>query len=149
MDESIQTLPDLLRGTRVAMLTLSSQTGLDARPLTIQRVDEHTVWFLVSDLTTWLPDLDGPANLAVASDRFWLSVAGTCVLVDDPNLVADLGDPISDAWFQEGHDPVAVRFDALRGEWWSAPNMARTALEVAKAKLTGSQPEPGDHGQVA
>lgn len=149
MDESIKTLPDLLDGQRVAMLTLASPTGLDARPLTIQRTDEHAVWFLVSPHTVWLPDLAGPANLAVADDKLWLSAAGTCELVDDTATVESLGDPISSVWFEEGEQPVALRFEAVRGEWWSAPVFARTALEVAKAKLTGSTPEVGEHGPIA
>ena len=149
MDEGIKTLPDLLGDARFAMLTLGAATGLDARPLTIQRTDDHAVWFLVSDQTTWLADLDGDAGLTTADDRQWVSLSGSCDLVRDPVIIAGLGDPVSDAWFEEGQEPVALLFDVLRGEWWTSPNFARTVLEVARAKITGSTPEAGQHGAVA
>ena len=107
------------------------------------------MWFLVSDQTVWLVDVPGPGNLSVAEDGTWLSLAGQVSLVTDSTVVEGLGDPVSDAWFQEGQEPVALRFEVVHGAWWTAPSFARTALEVAKAKLTGTTPEAGDHGRVA
>lgn len=149
MEPTTESLPHLLADARFAMVTVATAAGLDARPLTIQRTDERSVWFLVSDETSWLPDLTGPVNVSVSEDKLWVSLSGSCQLLTDPATLDDLGDPISDAWFQEGQRPVALRFDVERGEWWSSPGFVRTALGVALAKVTGHTPSAGESGSVS
>lgn len=149
MTDTIRSLDDLASDIRVAMLTLDGPGGLDARPLTVQRIDGDEVWFLVGDGADWLDALGGPAHLAFVDDKVWVSASGTAELVRDPVIIEALGNPISDAWFEEGQSPLALCFSVAHGSWWDAPNAAKAALGLVKAKLTRSEPSIGEHGSVA
>jgi len=146
--ESTRSLEDLTDGIRVAMLTLDGRDGLEARPLTVQKVEGDLVWFLVGDGADWLGDLDGPAHLSFVDDKVWVSATGTAGTFQDPAVIEDLGDPVSDAWFEESQSPLALRFDVQQGSWWTAPNAAKAAVGLVKAKVTGSEPDIGEHGTV-
>jgi general stress protein 26 len=146
---SARTLAELTDGIRVAMLTLQGSGGLEARPLTVQKVDGDQVWFLVGDGADWLGSADGPAHLSFVDDKVWVSATGTAALLRDAATIEALGDPISDAWFQEEQDPVALRFDVDHGEWWTAPHAAKAAIDLVKAKVTGTEPDLGERGAIS
>lgn len=148
MAHNDRSLAEVTDGIRVAMLTLQRAGGLEAVPLTVQKVDGDVVWFLVGGGADWLDAVDGPAHLAFVDDKMWVSATGTAGLVSDAATIEDLDDPISDAWFQEGETPVALRFLVAHGSWWSAPAAPRAALGLVKAKVTGSEPDIGEHGAV-
>jgi general stress protein 26 len=144
-----RTLAELADGIRVAMLTLAGPAGLEARPLTVQQVQGDVVWFLVGDGADWLGAVDGPAHLSFVDDRTWVSATGRASVVQDPATIEELGDPVSGAWFEEGQCPLALRFDVDHGDWWTAPNAAKVAIGLVKAKVTGSEPDIGERGEVA
>jgi len=149
MTDTTTSLAELTSGIRVAMLATSGSRGIESRPLTVQKVEEGAVWFLVGEGTDWLTDLGGPLNLTFVDDKTWVSASGTAALVRDQQVLDDLGDPVSDAWFHEGSSPVALRFDVDHGDWWTAPSFVRAALGVIKSKASGTQPDIGERGQVA
>jgi len=143
-----RTLAELTEGIRVAMLTLDGAQGMEARPLTVQKVDGNRVWFLVGDEADWLPSADGPAHLSFVDDKTWVSATGTAGLLRDPGTIEELGDPISDSWFEEGQTPVALCFELDHGDWWTAPNSAKAAIGLVRAKVTGTEPDIGERGEV-
>ncbi|HRW38618.1 MAG TPA: pyridoxamine 5'-phosphate oxidase family protein [Aquihabitans sp.] len=148
-NDASRSLTDLADGIRVAMVTSPAPTGLDARPLTVQRVDDDRVWFLVARDAEWLPAASaGPINVALSTDDRWVSLSGRASLVTDPGAIAELGDPISDAWFHGDHPPAALRVDVEHGDWWASAGGPRVAVELVKAKLTGAEPDTGDRGAV-
>lgn len=149
MTDTERSLADLTDGIRFAMLTLPCDGGLEAWPLTVQKVDGDDVWFLVGDGADWLDSIDGPAHLSFVGDSTWVSVSGAAGRFEDPQVIEDLGDPVSDAWFAEDQEPLALRFRASHGSWWSSPGKAKLAIGLAKAKLSGTEPDLGDHGTVA
>lgn len=149
MTDTERSLADLTDGIRIAMLTLPRNDGLEAWPLTVQKVDGDDVWFLVGDGADWLDAIDGPAHLSFVDDDVWVSVSGAAGRFEDPKVIEELGDPVSDAWFAEDQSPLALRFRADHGSWWSAPGKARLAIGLAKAKLTGTEPDVGAHGAVS
>jgi general stress protein 26 len=146
--ETSRSLEDLTAGIRVAMLTLDGRDGLEARPLTVQKVEGDLVWFLVGDGADWIGDADGPAHLSFVDDKVWVSATGTAGVFRDSQVIEDLGDPVSDAWFKEGQSSLALQFDVHHGSWWTAPNAAKAAIGLVKAKVTGTEPDVGDHGSV-
>ena len=146
--EPTRSLAELTDGIRVAMLTLSGRGGLDARPLTVQKVDGDAVWFLVGDGADWLDAVDGPAHLSFVDDKTWVSATGSAGLFRDPAVIEELGDPVSDAWFEEDQDPLALRFDVQHGSWWTAPSAPKAAIGLVKAKVTRTEPDIGEHGEV-
>ncbi len=144
-------LAELVKGVRIAMLTTPDATGaLASRPLTVQRVDaEGTVWFLVDAQADWVADRIDTANVAFVDDDTWVSVTGTATLVQDPAVIDDLGDPVSDAWFDEDTPPGALRIDVGHADYWSAPGKLAQLFQLGKAALTQDAPDMGDRGTVA
>ena len=106
------------------------------------------VWFLVGDRADWLGAVDGPAHLSFVDDKVWVSATGTADLRRDAATIEELGDPVSDAWFQEDQSPVALRFDVDHGDWWTAPHAAKAAIDLVKARVTGTEPDMGERGEV-
>ena len=57
-----------------------------------------------------------------------------------------------EAWFPGGPedaDVVLLKVDAGSAEYWTAPGgKPRALFEMAKARVTGSTPEPGDNKSV-
>jgi general stress protein 26 len=148
--ESAAEFSDLVDGIRVAMLTTVDTTGaLQARPLTVQRVDEEgAVWFLVDAGAEWITDRMPSVNVAFSNGTTWVSATGSARLVLDPGVIADLGDPVSDAWFEEGSTPAALRVDVGRADYWDGPGKLSMLLHLGKAAVTGSQPDTGERGVI-
>lgn len=142
--EKVQELVD---GIPIAMVTTTRQGRMCGRPLAVQRVDDDgTVWFLVDRHADWVgPDL-GPANVAFVSDTTWVSASGPATTTDDPAVLEDLGDPITDTWFEDGAEPIALRIAVDHADWWDAPGRLRQAMELVSARVTHHQPDMGDRG---
>lgn len=144
-----QTLQDLTSGIRIAMLATSGPRGLQSRPLTVQRVaGDDVVWFLVGDDTDWLPSVTGPVNVSFVDDDTWVSVSGTGSTTTDAAVLEDLGDPVSDSYFNEGVDPVALRIEVGHVDFWTAPGKLRQLAGFAKGIATGTQPDVGERGSI-
>jgi general stress protein 26 len=148
--ESADLLDELVGGIRVAMLTAPDDTGeLHGRPLTVQRVDAGaTVWFLVDAGAEWLQERLPSVNVAFDDGDTWVSAAGTATLVKDPEVIEELGDPVSDAWFTEGSTPAALRVDVTRADYWEAASKVVQLPKLGKAVLTQSPPDMGERGVV-
>lgn len=142
-----QKIQELVDGIPIAMLTTRGPHGLCGRPLAVQRVDDDgTIWFLVDRHADWVDPDVVEANVAFADTTTWVSVAGQVTLLTDRATLDDLGDPVTDTWFEDGAEPVALRVQVDHADWWSAPGRLRQVLELAGAKLTRHQPDMGERG---
>jgi general stress protein 26 len=147
---------EIAQDARFCMLTSASGDGaLHARPMTPQQVtDELEAWFFISRTSEQATDVaERPrVNLSFDGSSDWLSVAGTATLVDDRRLVAEMWNPVVEAWFPDGpQDPdlVLLRVDAVSAEYWKAPGgRAATLLTYVKAEATGG-PMRAEQGSVA
>lgn len=147
-DDADRTLPDLASGLRLAMVTASGDGGLRSRPLTVQKLTEDAVWFLVADDADWLDEALGEVNVALSDDSTWVSVSGRGQLVRDQALLDELGNAVTDAWFEEGKNPVALQVNVAQVDWWDSPGKLRQLVGLAKAAVTDSRPNLGDHGST-
>ena len=147
--ESTDRLNALVGGIRVAMLTTEAPMGtLQARPLTVQRVDESAIWFLVDADAQWVSGRLDAVNLSFVDGDTWVSASGTATLVRDPGVLEELGDPVSDAWFDEGTDPAAMRVDIIRADYWDGPGKLVQLLHMGKAAITQEPPDMGERGVI-
>ena len=144
-------LADLVGATPVAMVTTVDATGaLNARPLTVKRIDDDgAVWFLVDANAEWVTDRIQSVNLAFQDDTTWVSASGSAELVVDPAVIDELGDPTSDAWFEEGSTPVALRVEVGRADYWDGPGQLVMLLYFGNVPLTASRPGIGGRATVA
>ena len=143
-------LTELVKGIRFAMFTTADDAGaLHARPLTVQRVDDDgTVWFLVDADAEWVSSAMPSVNVAFTDSDTWVSATGSATVVTDRAVLEDLGDPESDAWFQEGTTPAALKVSVGEADYWDAPNRVGQLFAVGKALITRSQPDIGERGVV-
>lgn len=154
MSEPIKSITDVqerVEGNRFAMVTSIDERGtLSSRPVTVQRFDDGgDLWFLVDRDADWVGPLDGgPVNAAIADERTWVSFAGRASLVHDSSKIEELCDSMSETFFEEGAEPVALHVVTDRIEWWASPNKAVQIVELAKATLTDSEPDMGSSGAI-
>ncbi len=154
MTEQLTTIDEVqkrIESGRVAMVTTVDERGtLSARPVTLQKIDDHgDAWFLVDANADWVqPAANGPVNAAFVDERTWVSFAGRADLFTDEACITDLMDAMSENFFDESSQPVALRVVTDRIEWWAAPNKLSQLIELAKAKATDHQPDLGASGTI-
>jgi general stress protein 26 len=142
-----QTLKDLVSGIPIAMVTTTTRGLLRGRPLAVQRVDlDGTVWFLVDRHADWVTTDLGVVNIAFVDTTTWVSATGSATTTDDQRILDDLGDPVTDTWFEDGAEPVALRVVVDHADWWDAPGRLRQAVELIAAKVGDRQPDMGSRG---
>jgi general stress protein 26 len=140
-------LQDMADGIPIAMVTTRGPDGLCGRPLAVQRVDDDgTMWFLVDRHADWVAESLGTANVALVDTTTWVSATGPASTIADRAVLDDLGDPVTDTWFEDGAEPVALKVAVEHADWWEAPGRLRQVVELAGAKVTGHRPDMGDRG---
>ena len=152
-DDELTTLAALLKDAKVALLTTVSTEGhLHSRPLALKQ-DEFNgeLWFLTQQPSSKTEDIQAnpQVNVAIESDKGWVSIAGSATVVRDEAKVDELWSPASSAWFPEGReDPTIalIRVDGISAEIWSTDDpKVVTLFKVTKAALTGGQPDVGEN----
>ncbi len=113
-----------------------------------------TLWFITAKGTQVVEAVEaGPHKCAyVLSDGgkgLYAHVMGTMSLSNDRAKLEELWNPVADTWFDGGIDDPDLRLLALKvtgGEVWVTPTSGlKFMFSLAKAKLTGDQPDMGDH----
>lgn len=150
--ESVEDLQDKLSGMRVAMLATQDERGaLSSRPVTVQDLDDQgDLWFLVDHHASWVAPADGrAANASIVNEKnFWLSFSGRIRLDDNQERIDQLMGAMSDAFFDDEAEPVALCVVPHDVEWWTAPNTPKQVLELVRAKVTGDTPDTGESGTL-
>jgi general stress protein 26 len=143
-------LRELVDDIRTVMVTTPEPNGeLHGRPMTVQRVDDDgTVWFLVDASAPWLANPLTTVNVAFADGDTWVSACGSGTVVKDANVIDELGDPVSDAWFDEGSTPAALRVAVGHADYWDAPGRLSQLVKMGKAAVTQEPPDMGDRGVI-
>ncbi len=154
MSETVKTISEVqerLDGVRTAMVTSLDERGtLSSRPVTLHEVDVNgDVWFLVDGKASWVGPIDAaPVNAAVSDSDVWASFAGRASVVRDATRIDQLTKRTTKAFFDKDADPVALCVVTDRIEWWTSDGVVNTALEVAKAAMTGGSANAGESGTI-
>lgn len=151
-------LKDKIKSIRFAMLTTIDDHGhLISRPMTNQEMDdEGNLWFYTSTNTDlWMNIAANPqVNLSFAEpeDHVYVSVSGRAERVVERDLIKAKWNAAVQAWYPNGpNDPhvVMIRVVSDTAEYWDASSSSMVQLfNMAKAVLTGTTPEEGDHGRL-
>ncbi len=140
-----------LRDVKTVMVTSIDEAGtLSSRPLTMLDLDINgDPWFLVDGNAAWVMPVDfAPINVAAHRDGLWVSFAGRGSIERDPARIEALSNRFTDSFFDAGATPVALRVASEQIEWWSSDGAIRTALQVAKAAVTGGSADVGSSGTI-
>lgn len=149
-----------IKGIRFGMLTHRHPGGmLHSHPMTTQNksLDEGDVLFFFvsaqSEMASGLRE-DGMVNIAYASpqDDSYVSVAGMARVTHDPARVQQLWSPAAQTWFPQGPadpDLALLEVSIEHAEFWDTQESKMTQMfKKAKAALTGSRPQLGEHKSV-
>lgn len=150
---TIDDLRDRLKGERTAMLTTVDERGtLSSRPLQVQTFNDYgDVFFLVGRDSDWVnPTGTEAANVAIVDDgSTWLSIAGRLLFSSDEQLLDELWDERSSAFFPNGkRDAVVAHVQSDRWEYWTEANAAVQVFEFVKAKFSDDAPDMGGSGTI-
>jgi len=148
-EQGVSKVVDLMRSTRIAMLTTSDDQGrLTSRPMATQDVEyDGDVWFITERSANFVSHLSTSpqVNVAYASGSSWVSLAGTAHLVEDDAKLADLWNTFTDAWMEggpENPENVLIRVDADTAEYWDSPGSKVTQVaNLVKTRVTGDRYE--------
>jgi general stress protein 26 len=154
--DELKTLDKLIRASRVALLTTVTGSGeLHSRPLAVQDTEfTGDLWFFTQDPSPKTADVrDNPhVNVSLESGKGFVSIAGTASIVRDSAKIDELWNTRAEAWFPEGRqDPTValLKVDATSAEYWATDEpKAITLFKVAKAAVTGGQPDVGESRTV-
>ena len=114
----------------------------------------NTLWFISGKGTDAVAAVDdGPKPCAyVLSDNgkgLYAYLNGSMSISDDTAKLDELWSPAAAAWFDGGREDPDIRllsFKITKGEIWTTPTSGVAFLfNVARAQLTGVQPDMGDH----
>jgi general stress protein 26 len=154
-DEQRAKVHDLIKSTRIAMLTTVAPDGrLISKPMANQDVEfDGDVWFIAERDSVKVRNIQAnpQVNVAYSSSDSWVSVSGTAAVVDDQAKLAELWDTFTDAWMEGGPENpnnILIRVRADSAEYWDTPGSKVTQVaNLVKAKVTGKRFE-GDNEQV-
>lgn len=116
--------------------------------------DEQTLWFITAAGTDLVQAAIGGPVMAtyVVSDGgkgLYARVEGTLAISQDRAKLEELWNVVAASWFDGGKDDPDLRLMSLTvegGEGWATTTSGAGFLfQVAKAKLTGKQPDIGEH----
>lgn len=146
----------LIKDARVAMLTTSQEGRLYSRPMVAsQKRFDGTLWFFTRKSSPKVAEVTGhhEVNVAYASaaEMSFVSLAGRAILVDDNQAIDEHWNAMAGAWFpggKEDPDVALLRVDIDTAEYWDGPSSTMAvAFDYIKARLTGKQPDLGEHGK--
>lgn len=150
--EDIAAVHQIISGMDIAMLTTvdaDSPGRLTSRPLSTQLAQENgDVLFLVRDRSAVVRDveLNPQVNVAYASGKAWVSLAGTAVVQRDRTLVEELWKPHVSAFLEggpENPDNVVLRVTGDTAEYWGGPSLLGTLVSTVKAVTGRGDEESG------
>ena len=146
-----------LEDERIGMLGLCGEDTGHFHPMTAFCDRElDTIWFYArrdSELVGKLVQGGRAMFNLVSKDReVWCCIGGTMTEQHDAERIGKYWNPVVAAWFPEGKDDpelTLLRLDAEDAEVWiSQKGPIRFAFEIAKANLTDTEPDLGDHARL-
>ncbi|WKD62173.1 Pyridoxamine 5'-phosphate oxidase [Corynebacterium ciconiae DSM 44920] len=154
-EEQRQTVRDLIRSARFAMVTTADSAGaLVSRPMTVQEVrDNGDIVFIVPKDGDTAQQADGAqVNLAFNDDMSFVSVAGVGEISEDADTLAELWGPGTDAFSEKDETPDNTNKVLLivRGEsaqYWDSPSRPSLMVRMISGIVSDQRPT-GDSGTV-
>lgn len=154
-DDQLGHVTEIMRGTRIAVLTYVSQTGdLVSAPMATQQFEHPgTTWFIAERSSDKVAALgtDPRVNVAYSSDAGWVSLTGTARVSDDREKLRELWDAGADAFLSGGPDDadnVLLEVDGSTAEFWESPSRVTAAVQLVKGLVSDDQPDMGDNDTV-
>ncbi len=149
-NENIQKVRDIIKGTRIAMLTHVDEDGrLVSKPMATQEVDfDGTVRFIAERASGQGTAIqkNPNVNVAYAGSGAWASLSGSARIVNDTDKLRELWSSFTGSWLEGGPENpnnVLIEIDADTAEYWDSPGSSKVTqvANLIKAKVTGNTVE--------
>lgn len=157
-EEGLIQIYDKIKGIKFAMFTSMGEDGLlRSRPMsTTEAQNDGLLWFFTYDETEKTDEISKQpeVNLAYAdiSNNTYVSISGRARIVHDRNKMEKLWTPALRAWFPKGLDQPGIALLCVsieQAEFWDSSSSKMVQLfQMAKAILTGSQANQGEHKEI-
>ena len=142
---------EIMRETRIATLTYVDDTGrLVSTPMGTQDFeDPGTVWFITELDTDKVAAIRQrpEVNVAYASDKGWVSLAGRAAVSTDRAKLEELWDPSVSAYMEgDAQTPNngLLEITADTAEYWESPGKAAMLVHLVKGLVTDEKAEDED-----
>ncbi len=149
--DELDTLAALIDKARIGLITTVSQDGqLVSRPMAVkEREFDGDLWFFTEDPSHKTVEVrtNPQVNVALETNKGWVSIAGEASVVKDAAKIDELWDTGAEAWFTDGRsDPkvALLKVTAHTAEFWTQDAPTPVLLfRYAKAAIGGGQPDVG------
>lgn len=156
MSSDIDRVWDIVEKVGVCMLTTQFAGGLRARPVEARPDRDTGLIFFVTDIRSAKEDeIEAAPDVGLAfvdtGDNAYLSITGRASVVRDAEATKRFWRKADEVWWSGPNDPTVclLRVAPLTAELWDGPASAVvTAFALAKAKLTGEEPNLGQNRKV-
>ncbi|MFW5473390.1 pyridoxamine 5'-phosphate oxidase family protein [Knoellia sp. CPCC 206450] len=142
---------EIMRETRIATLTYVDDAGrLVSTPMGTQDFeDPGTVWFITELDTDKVAAIRQrpEVNVAYASDKGWVSLAGRATVSTDRAKLEELWDPSVSAYMEgdaQTPDNGLLEITAATAEYWESPGKAAMLVHLVKGLVTDDKAEDED-----
>ncbi len=135
-----------------AMLSIGDARHVPMAPQ--PRRHENAIWFVTADGTDLASAAaHGPAEasmIVTGGGDMHARIEGLAEVVQDRAKLDDLWNPVVSAWFDGKDDPDIrlLRLEPKTAEVWATKGSIGFMVQIAKANLTGNEPDAGDHFTV-
>lgn len=156
--EEIAKIAEMIRDIRVAMLTTHEPDGtLHARPMAVtERPFDGTIVFFTKDdapkVVEALQERQVGVSLGDPGREKFVSLSGIASLTQDHAIMAGAWSDRLKGWFPKGladPDLALLVIRVTEAEYWDTPPSAiGNFLGAAKASISGTTYDPGNHGKV-
>lgn len=157
-DDSRDTIWELIKDARVAMLTSHDDGRLRSRPMVACQADfdDGCLWFFTHADSPKAAQVEREHEVNVsyanATEHSYVSMSGTANVLRDRAAIDAHWTVLMKAWFPAGKDDpqlVMLKVEVSQAEYWDAPSSRMVlAFDYLKARLTGHPPEMGAHHKV-
>lgn len=115
--------------------------------------DENALWFITAEGTDIVAEVkQGPKPalhiIGDAGGKLWAQIEGQLELSADREKLDEIWSRVAAAWFDEGkQDPDLrlLKFSLAQADVWSTSGGLGFLFQIAKANLTGDEPDIGEH----
>lgn len=148
----------MIKDIRICLMVTQEADGqMRSRPMAAQQQEfDGELWFFTAAASGKVHDLERSGRVllgyADTSGQNYVSITGHAQLVRDRTQIQQRWSELLRTWFPKGPDDPAIALIRVRVEtaeyWDSVSSTMVHAYGYIKARLTGSPPDPGDHGKV-
>ena len=142
-----------MEGVHSAMLGIGSARHVPMSPYA--RSEDRAIWFITAQGTELVEAItrgEADASLIVTGEsNIHARIEGGASIVQDRAKLEELWNPVASSWFDSIEDPDIrlIRLTPTDAEIWLTTGGLGFAFELVKSKLTGKQPDMGEHFSLA